>query len=67
MNLQQIFDLTYSRINRIVSSEAKQWLWRAKLGLEKIVGESLLQLFFKLLVKELIRDVLLDWIKDFMT
>lgn len=67
MNLQYIFDLTYSRINRIVSPEAKQWLWQAKLGLEKMVGESLFQLFFKLLVKELIRDVLLDWIKDFMT
>jgi len=67
MNLQNFISLTHSRINHLVSPEVKQCVWQAKLGLEKMVGESLFQLFFRLLLKELIRDVLVYLIKDFMT
>jgi hypothetical protein len=66
MNLLNLFFLTRLRINHLVSPEVKQRVWQAMLGLGKIVGESLFKLFLGLLLKELVRDVLLNLIKDFM-
>jgi ribosomal protein L30/L7E len=63
MNLFAIIELTRSRINRSVSSEAKQKLWQALLGLKKVASESLVQLLFRLIVRDAIRDVLEHLIK----
>jgi hypothetical protein len=65
MNLFVSFKLTYARINRPLSPEAGECTRQAGLGLVKIVGESLLWLIFKLLVKELIRGVLFYLIGHF--
>jgi hypothetical protein len=57
MNLLNV-RLAYKRINRIVSSEAKQIAWQAWLWLKKIGSESYVQLFFGYVIRGLLREVL---------
>ena len=66
MNLFPVIKLARSRINRISLSEAKKIAWQALLGLKDAVGESLLKLLFRLIVTELIRDVLNYLLTEFM-
>jgi len=57
MNLLSI-TLAYKRINRAVSSEAKQIAWQVWVWLKKIGGESHVKLFFGYVVRELIREII---------
>lgn len=66
MNLLTVIGLTRSRINRLVSPEARQTAWQAMLGLKNAVGESLLKLLFRLIVNELIRGVLKYLFSEFI-
>jgi hypothetical protein len=59
MNLFGIIELARSRINRVVTPEAAQKARQAMLGLKNVVGGSLIQLLFRLILKEAIRDVLI--------
>lgn len=60
------FKLAYKRINRIVSSEAKQIAWQAWLWLKKVGSESYVKLFFGYVIKFALRELifhLLDLMK----
>lgn len=56
MNLLNV-RLAYKRINRIVSSEAKQIAWQAWLWLKKMGSESYVKLFFGYVIRDLLREV----------
>lgn len=65
MNLLSVCKLARLRMNRLFMPEAWVWLWQAKLGLEKAVGESPFKLLISWLCKELIRAVLIYLFKYF--
>lgn len=50
--------LAYKRINRTVSSEAKQIAWQAWLWLKKIAGESYVKLFLSYVIRDVLREVI---------
>lgn len=50
--------LAYKRINRAVSSEAKQIAWQVWVWLKKVGGESYVKLFFGYVIRGLIRELI---------